>query len=450
MNTFARPETKRTFKTAAANDIDGLDTTVKFGIQTADTKEAGAPAVSGGGRPQVKNHQSNVIRSVRHARNNSLFDADHIVAGSIAAALTLDAAYAHGHGDAKANLKESDGGVADKDQDRLLSETLGQTPVPHLATDPDITFHYAGGVSRDTADDSDSNGTNLAGTDDNGKAVTDSGTDSGSVRVVGSHVGLIGQVDPGGSHDSTLYGSDNNDILYASARFTAIDGGDGTDTVVLRGDPLDYAYALDPLDQLVVSSTARDSHSLTLKHIEALAYEPAAAAGKAASGISGPDHSVANGQAPDGWMNAFLLSIGTSKADTIVATDARQFMLGGAGADVFYFNSTHAAGNSAGARDIIVDFDQGHDKIDLSVIDADESTPTIPMFVWDAANDTFVWDGQTDSGIHDVGHLGYHYEQYGDRWETIVEGNTNDNTEGHDFQIAVFGKFEMSEHDFML
>ena len=46
-------------------------------------------------------------------------------------------------------------------------------------------------------------------------------------------------------------------------------------------------------------------------------------------------------------------------------------MTGGGGNDVFYFNNVFESGTSAGARDIITDFDpNAADRIDLSTFDA--------------------------------------------------------------------------------
>jgi hypothetical protein len=62
--------------------------------------------------------------------------------------------------------------------------------------------------------------------------------------------------------------------------------------------------------------------------------------------------------------------------DVLVGGPGRDVLMGGAGADVFRFAATTHAGNGGG-RDQITDFVSGLDRMDLSLIDADTTTPGV-------------------------------------------------------------------------
>jgi Ca2+-binding RTX toxin-like protein len=114
-------------------------------------------------------------------------------------------------------------------------------------------------------------------------------------------------------------------------------------------------------------------------------------------------------------------------------------MTGGAGADIFDFNTlAEAAVSSDGfTHDEITDFVRGVDKIDLSTIDA---TPAY------AQTDAFTWIG-TAAFSNVSGQLRY---AYGGEGFVEVEGDVNGDGVG-DFLIRVGGgDFSLSASDFIL
>ena len=209
----------------------------------------------------------------------------------------------------------------------------------------------------------------------------------------------------GGGAADILTGGGGNDLLFGDA---------GTDTAVFTGAAGTYQFSFDALGNLVVADqTAGRDGTDTLASIERLTFA----------------------------SSNYTLLAGTSGNNTMTATNARELMVGGAGNDTFVFNSTLAAGNLAN-RDLVGDFVQGQDSINLSGIDANTGT---------AVSDAFLWDGATANnvdGTHARGHLGFHYDTVNNL--TIIEGNTNSNAPGENFQIALRGQIALTALDFTL
>ncbi len=59
---------------------------------------------------------------------------------------------------------------------------------------------------------------------------------------------------------------------------------------------------------------------------------------------------------------------GGADADTLIGGLGRDLLHGGSGADIFEFNAINESGNTTRTADVIVDFVEGLDKIDLSSI----------------------------------------------------------------------------------
>ncbi len=135
--------------------------------------------------------------------------------------------------------------------------------------------------------------------------------------------------------------------------------------------------------------------------------------------------------------------IGGSGADTITASTVTNVMTGGAGADRFVFTSLAAAGNGA-SRDIITDFVQGQDRIDVSGIDASQ-VGALDLLDNDAFSS--VAAGTTFTG---AGQIRYFTQNIGGSTYTIVQGNTNANNNNAEFQIALLGVHTLTAADFIL
>lgn len=78
--------------------------------------------------------------------------------------------------------------------------------------------------------------------------------------------------------------------------------------------------------------------------------------------------------------------VGLDGNDTIDGGLGYDTMSGGGGADRFVFRSAAEIGWAAGSRDVITDFRQGEDLIDLSVFDADPVGAGRQSFAWIGAN----------------------------------------------------------------
>ncbi|MCP5073640.1 MAG: hypothetical protein GY947_10155 [Rhodobacteraceae bacterium] len=127
--------------------------------------------------------------------------------------------------------------------------------------------------------------------------------------------------------------------------------------------------------------------------------------------------------------------IGGSGGDQLTGGAGRDVLKGGYDADVFHFISTGDSGTSGATRDLINDFAQGVDSIDLSLIDAS---------VTGAGNEAFSFIGITGfSGIE--GEL--RYKQTATR--TIIQGDV-DGDGVADFEIGITGFFTLLATDFVL
>ena len=208
----------------------------------------------------------------------------------------------------------------------------------------------------------------------------------------------------GGS--DTLTGGAGDDLLY---------GGAGNDVAVFTGGAGSYQFSFDAAGNLLVADqTPNRDGTDTLNAIERMS-------------LAG---------------TTYTLRAGDAAANTIAAGRAPQLLIGGGGADTFVFSSTLTTGNTAATRDVIGDFVLGLDHITLSGIDANTAL---------GGNNAFTWDGATANdanGVHAQGHIGYHFDTLNNL--TIIDGNTNNDPLGHNFQIALRGQISLNAVDFTL
>ena len=118
--------------------------------------------------------------------------------------------------------------------------------------------------------------------------------------------------------------------------------------------------------------------------------------------------------------------------DTLNGGAGDDTMNGGAGNDTFRFQSSADADG-----DTILDFQPG-DKIDLSAIDANSGS---------IGNGTFTL--VTGDGFNAAGALRVGHETRDDGDYTVVEGNTDGDTDA-DFQISIRGNHNLTNTDFNL
>ncbi|RYE86488.1 MAG: type I secretion C-terminal target domain-containing protein [Hyphomicrobiales bacterium] len=147
------------------------------------------------------------------------------------------------------------------------------------------------------------------------------------------------------------------------------------------------------------------------------------------NGTNGND--VINGLAGNDKLN------GGAGNDTLVGGAGKDTLTGGAGNDVFKFNSASEIGNKPTTRDVITDFKQGQDKIDLSAIDANSKV---------SGNQAFSFlSGNNDSFHKQAGELAWHTTG----GKTIVQGDTNGDG-WHDFELELTGTINLTQGDFIL
>jgi hypothetical protein len=110
----------------------------------------------------------------------------------------------------------------------------------------------------------------------------------------------------------------------------------------------------------------------------------------------------------------------------------------------------------ANTLDMVADFTQGVDRIDLHLINQD-SVAGVGDLIWDGLDtDGQGHGGQGNGGQGNSGqgHLGYHMEQVDTDWRTIIDGykdgGPNGSDHSFDFHISLRGHIDLKQSDFIL
>ncbi|MGE7470323.1 peroxidase family protein [Bosea sp. NPDC003192] len=232
----------------------------------------------------------------------------------------------------------------------------------------------------------------------------------------------------GGDGNDALYGEAGADRVFGGAGNDRLDGGAGDDTVVggagndlfiaavgdgndsYHGDDLAGGTGIDTLDMSVVTA------SVTVD---------------LGSGLLGRGSAVSVQTGQDTLWGIENVATGSGN-DTITASNAVNVIEGGAGDDVFRFNSAQAADG-----DTILDFEPG-DRLDLSGIDAHAGLSGNQGF-------TLV-NGPAFTGS---AQLMVTYETRADGDYTVVSGNTGGDQEA-DFQISLKGTLTLGSGNIAL
>lgn len=230
----------------------------------------------------------------------------------------------------------------------------------------------------------------------------------------------------GGDGEDRLFGDSGNDLLRGDRGNDRLDGGDGHDTLygdsgndTLRGGSgNDLLYGgLD--DDLLNGGGGRDT-----LHGDS-GNDTLLGRGGADVLFGGRGNDLLDGGAGDDQLN------GGDGNDTLIGGTGRDILTGGAGADLFVFLSPADSGTKASTRDVITDFEQRTDLIDLSAMDADRTTP---------GNQSFVFIGsERFSGA--AGELRFA--------NGILSGDVSGNGKAN-FQIEVTGMNSLNQSDFIL
>jgi Ca2+-binding RTX toxin-like protein len=239
----------------------------------------------------------------------------------------------------------------------------------------------------------------------------------------------------GGGANDTLLGGNGHDTLKGDAGNDVLNGGTGKDTAVFSGSA---AATVD----LGVKATQNTGHGLDrllgIENVKSGSGNDRLTGNGAVNILNaggGKDTLTGNGGNDKllGGKGNDVLNGGAGK-DILIGGTGRDNLTGGGDADVFVFLDAADLGNTSSKRDVITDFAQGVDRIDLSGIDARAG----------GGNQAFDFIGKIAfSGT--MGEL--KFQNAGGL--TLVRGDMDGDGAG-DFQIALTGLFTLTAADFIL
>jgi Ca2+-binding RTX toxin-like protein len=235
----------------------------------------------------------------------------------------------------------------------------------------------------------------------------------------------------GGQGLDSVFGGQGNDTLRASVNDgnDTYDGGGDNDTYDLSGTS---ANATVNLATGLASSSQTGSD--TLINVENVIGSSGA---NTLTGDAG--NNVLTGQGSSDTL------AGGGGNDTLEGGGNRDILSGGAGNDLFVFSATGDSGTTIFTRDVINDFTQGQDHIDLSLIDSRTSG------AGSAGNQDFTFLGEWNgvgTEFSNQSQLKYHFVNVGGVDHTYVEGNVNTGS-GADIQIDLVGHVALTASDFV-
>lgn len=262
--------------------------------------------------------------------------------------------------------------------------------------------------------------------------------------TVVNHGTLVGRVYTGGGDDvfdnrggtvkGAIYLGDGNDTFIAGADDVTVDGGIGTNTIDFSHAQGALVLALD--GSLDAAGWAAGDTITGFGNVTGAAHFANTLVGDANANVLiggskadtlygggadslGPGDALYGGGGPDQlWATGTAGLYGGAGADTLHVGAGHGFLSGGAGADKFVFDAGLVNGAGAGAIYSweIADFSHADkDRIDLSAIDADTTTPGDQAFTWIG---TAAFDGKP-------GELrSYDAKQWG-TWHTYLVGDVN-------------------------
>lgn len=273
-------------------------------------------------------------------------------------------------------------------------------------------------------------------------AESDAVTDTGGIDIVTStitrslagyasveNLTLLGSGNLGGTGNglaNTITGTSGDNGLTGGAGIDTLIGGLGGDTYYLGADA-----------DLITDSGGYDTISASVSRslagyatVERLVLEGSADLG-----------GVGNGLANQLFGNAGRNNLqGGAGNDIVVGGMGRDAMRGDAGNDTFDFNAAAETGIDANTRDIVADFAQGADRIDLSTIDANGALPGnafafvgAAAFTGTAGQLRFFQIDDADNAL-DL---------------TVVEADIDGNGAA-DFQIGLTGLVDLAAGDFVV
>ncbi len=296
--------------------------------------------------------------------------------------------------------------------------------IPDLNDDTDVTFTYS--IQTPERTDLASTTLDLIGMSD---VMGTSGVDTLAASATDDQY-------HGGADNDTIRGGGGNDILFGDTGNDTVYGNAGDDTFVATPDDGDDSYiggaGSDTMDfspisaDLTVSATSAASAQTgvdSLRSIEKII------------GGSGNDTIIGSGAANE-------LSGGRG-SDVLDGRGGKDILTGGEGDDVFVFRNIAHSSSGAANRDVITDFTQGEDRIDLSIIDANTTISGNQAFTFLASV------GAAFTGL--AGELNFSFEDLdGDETDrTIITADVNGDQVA-DFSIELTGLIDLTAVDFIL
>ncbi len=252
---------------------------------------------------------------------------------------------------------------------------------------------------------------------------------AGRDTIAGSNTFAYNQTFIGGGGQDILLGGAGHDKLYGGADHDTLEGGSGND-IVDGGAGDDYLTGNAGADRLVGGSGFdwifyRQSTGVKVDLANSANNAGAEAVGDTFSGIENVWGTGGNDTLSGDGANNILTGGGGS-----------DILTGGAGSDTFQFSAQFSPANPTpvGAGDLITDFTQGVDKIDISAMAG-------PLFVFlNGGNVPFTLAAPEIT-------FGFAVENGQDR--TVIRGDINGDAAA-EFEIKISGFILLTANDFIL
>ena len=230
----------------------------------------------------------------------------------------------------------------------------------------------------------------------------------------------------GGGDSDLIYGDAGNDRLFGDAGDDVITGGSGNDSAIGGAGNDTFLAESGDGDDVYFGDEATGGSGIDTIDLSAIGVATTVDLG---AGGHGSASSAQSGS--DTLWNIENVVTGAG-ADTIIANTSVNSINGGAGNDVFKFNSAEAANG-----DTIVGFQTG-DRIDLSGIDANSGT---------AGNQAFAL--VTELALSGAGKLIVTHETRADGEYTVLQASVDADSDA-EFRINIAGNHNLTDADFNL
>jgi serralysin len=270
-----------------------------------------------------------------------------------------------------------------------VENLTGTSSAGQSLTGNDLANRLAGGAGADQFAGGLGNDVYLAGAGDVVTEAANAGTDEVQTALAAYTLDAnVERLTGTSGAGQTLTGNGLSNLITGGAGNDVIAGGSGAD--MLAGGLGNDVYTMDTSDTIVEAANAGIDEVRTAIAAYTLGANVENLTGTSSAGQSLTGNGLANrltggggNDVLDGGAGNDSLA-GGNGADLLVGGTGADSLKGGAGADVFRYD---AAGDStAGATDLIGDFQVGVDKIDLHLIDANTLAAGDQAFHWIGAN----------------------------------------------------------------